>query len=196
MTDARLVVLASGTGTLLQAILDSRVSGCVAAVGSDLASAPALARAESAGIATFVAPMLGDRAEWDRQLLANIDRCSPDWIVSAGFMRIMGSAVLDRYSHRILNTHPSLLPSFPGAHAVRDALTYGVKVTGCTVHLVDSGVDTGPIVAQQSVLIHDRDDETSLHERIKQVERVLLVDVLERLVEHGLEVDGRSVTFR
>jgi phosphoribosylglycinamide formyltransferase-1 len=128
--------------------------------------------------------------------LANALReCGADWVVSAGFMRILGPKVLAAFPDRIVNTHPALLPAFPGAHAVRDALGYGARVTGCTVHLVDAGVDTGPIIAQQPVTICDDDDEASLHERIKQIERVLLVDVLQRVVNEGLTVQGRSVTF-
>jgi phosphoribosylglycinamide formyltransferase-1 len=110
-------------------------------------------------------------------------------------MRILGQEVISEFTNRIVNSHPALLPAFPGAHAVRDAVAYGAKVTGCTVHLVDAGIDTGPIIAQQPVVIDAQDTEESLHERIKEIERVLLVDVLTRAVHEGISVRGRSVTF-
>ncbi|MBB1028738.1 phosphoribosylglycinamide formyltransferase, partial [Dietzia sp. DQ11-38-2] len=116
-----------------------------------------------------------------------------DWIVSAGFMRILGEAFLGEFTGRVLNSHPALLPSFPGAHAVRDALAYGVAVTGCTVHLVDAGVDTGPVIAQRAVDVFSEDTESSLHERIKIVERELLVDVLESAARGRLHIEGRKV---
>lgn len=191
----RLAVLASGSGTLLQALIDSPLAGNIVAVGSDVKDAPALERADSAGIPTFTRPVGDDRAQWDSQLAQALRESGAEWVVSAGFMRILGPTVLSAFPNRIVNTHPALLPAFPGAHAVREALAYGVQVTGCTVHLVDAGVDTGPIIAQQPVTVYDDDDETSLHERIKQIERVLLVDVLERVVNEGLTVQGRSVTF-
>jgi phosphoribosylglycinamide formyltransferase-1 len=122
-----------------------------------------------------------DREEWDLRLLAAIESADPDWIVSAGFMRIIGPQVLSRYQGRIINTHPALLPAFPGAHAVRDALAAGVTSTGCTVHFVDSGVDTGPVIAQRKVEILEGDSEATLHERIKEVERDLIVSVVRDL---------------
>lgn len=178
---ARIVLLASGSGTLLQSVIDAVATGDlvveVAAVGSDVADAPALTRAEDAGIDTFalVPARFADRASWNDALLERLAALAPDWIVCAGFMRILGPQVVDAFAGRIVNTHPALLPSFPGAHGVRDALSYGVKVTGCTVHLVDHGVDTGPILAQEAVVVLPDDDEASLHERIKTVERRLLV---------------------
>jgi phosphoribosylglycinamide formyltransferase-1 len=117
----------------------------------------------------------------------------PDVVVSAGFMRILGAPVLERFADRVVNTHPALLPAFPGAHGVRDALAYGARVTGCTLHVVDAGVDTGPIVAQGVVEVLDSDDEETLHERIKVVERALLVDWVGRIARGGLRVDGRRV---
>jgi len=184
---ARIVILASGSGTLLQSVIDAVAAGDlvveVAAVGSDVTDAQALARAESAGIDTFVvAPAdFGDRGSWNGALLERLRALAPDWIVCAGFMRILGPQVVDAFAGRIVNTHPALLPSFPGAHGVRDALAYGVKVTGCTVHLVDHGVDTGPILAQEAVTVLPDDDEASLHERIKTVERRLLVTTVASL---------------
>ncbi|MGA1146611.1 MAG: phosphoribosylglycinamide formyltransferase [Candidatus Nanopelagicales bacterium] len=191
----RIVVLASGAGSLLQALIDSPVRPSIAAVGSDVADATALTRASDAGIVTFVVPITADRAAWDEQLADRLVAISPDYVVCAGFMRVLGPSVLGAFPGRIINSHPALLPAFAGAHAVRDALAYGAKVTGCTVHVVDAGIDTGPLIAQQPVIVSDDDDESSLHERIKQVERVLLVDIVQGIVDRGLVVDGRSVSF-
>ncbi len=119
----------------------------------------------------------------------------PDLVVSAGFMKILGPSFLERFGGRIINTHPALLPAFPGAHAVPDALAYGVKVTGSTVHLVDGGVDTGPILAQEAVPVHDDDTESSLHERIKIVERRLLADVIAAVATRGVVSDGRKAVI-
>jgi formyltetrahydrofolate-dependent phosphoribosylglycinamide formyltransferase len=185
---ARIVVLASGSGTLLQSVIDAAAAGRLAArivaVGSDVPGVMALSRAEQAGIPAFVEPPADhpDRGAWDAALLAHLRGFDPDWVVSAGFMRILGAAVVDAFPQRIINTHPALLPAFAGAHGVRDALDYGVKVTGCTVHIVDHGVDTGPILAQRAVEVLPGDDEASLHERIKEVERTLLVETLAQLI--------------
>lgn len=184
---ARIVVLASGSGTLLQALIDAvraeALDVSIAAVGSDVPGVMALSRAEDAGIPVFVQePMAyATRDDWNAALTERVASFAPDWVVSAGFMRILGPEFVDTFAGRILNTHPALLPSFPGAHAVRDALAHGVKVTGCTVHVVDHGVDTGPIVAQRAVEVLPDDDEASLHERIKVVERELLVQTLAAL---------------
>jgi len=194
---ARIVVLVSGGGTTLQALLDATDAHYrVMAVISDDGSAAALDRAARHGVATeIVAPRsYADRAEWDRGLAEAIRAFEPDWVVCAGFMRILGPAVLECFPQRIVNTHPALLPSFPGGHGVRDALAYGVKVTGCTVHIVDAGVDTGPIIAQAAVPVHAGDDEDLLHERIKQVERGLLVTTVNSLAQHGCTIEGRKVT--
>lgn len=188
---ARIVVLASGAGTLLQALLDSPAGKNVVAVGSDIPGCPALGRAHERSIPTFAVPLGSDRTRWNRDLLGEIRAHDPDVIVCAGFMRILGSEVVEAYPGRIINSHPALLPAFPGAHAVRDALTYGVRWTGCTVHIVDSGIDSGPILAQQPVQVQDDDDEDTLHERIKQVERVLLVDVVTSLLAEMAQV-GRG----
>ena len=196
---ARVVVLASGTGSLLQSLLDAAVGDYparVVAVGVDRDCRAAKIAAD-AGIASF-AVRLGDcpdRAAWDAALSDATAAHGPDLVVSAGFMKILGPQFLSRFPGRVVNTHPALLPSFPGAHAVPDALEYGVKVTGCTVHLVDAGMDTGPILAQQAVEVRTGDDEESLHERIKAVERRLLVDVLAALAMRGVTWTGRTATL-
>lgn len=196
---ARVVVLASGTGSLLQSLLDAAVGDYparVVAVGVDRDCRAAKIAAD-AGIASF-AVRLGDcpdRAAWDAALSDATAAHGPDLVVSAGFMKILGPQFLSRFPGRVVNTHPALLPSFPGAHAVPDALEYGVKVTGCTVHLVDAGMDTGPILAQQAVEVRTGDDEESLHERIKAVERRLLVDVLAALATRGVTWTGRTATL-
>lgn len=198
---SRLVVLISGSGTNLAALIaaakDPDYPAEVVAVGSDRFDAAGLQRAADAGIATFVvAPnQAADRANWDEQLAAEIARFTPDWVVSAGFMRLLGPAVLEAFPQRIINTHPALLPAFPGTHAVRDALAYGIKITGCTVHLVDAGVDTGPVLAQTSVAVAADDDEESLHERIKTVEHHLLVDVVAQVAVNAPTITGRKVTY-
>ncbi|MEI8057235.1 MAG: phosphoribosylglycinamide formyltransferase [Actinomycetes bacterium] len=195
---ARLVVLVSGVGTLLGSLLDASADpgfpAEIVAVGADIADAGGLARANAAGVPTFVlsAQDFTDRSEWDSALADEIAGHSPDWVLCAGFMRILGAEVISRFPQRILNTHPALLPAFPGAHGVRDALAYGVKVTGCTVHLVDSGVDTGPIIAQAPVHVEPTDDEETLHERIKTVERSLLVGTIAAVAARGLVVSGRK----
>ncbi|MGW7193983.1 phosphoribosylglycinamide formyltransferase, partial [Streptomyces sp. NPDC054838] len=157
-----------------------------------------LERAEKAGIPTFVCPVKAydTRAEWDAALTEATAAHEPDLVVSAGFMKIVGPEFLARFGGRFINTHPALLPAFPGAHGVRDALAYGAKVTGCTVHFVDGGVDTGPVIAQGVVEIRDGEDEAALHERIKEVERTLLVDVVGRLARHGYRIEGRKVTIQ
>jgi len=185
---ARIVVLASGSGTLLQSLIDATVDGRLPAeivgVGRDVPDAVALQRAELAGIrAVVVRPAdYADREAWTSALTAQVAALEPDWVVSAGFMRILGVRFVDAFTGRLLNTHPALLPSFPGAHAVRDALAYGVRVTGCTVHLIDHGVDTGPILAQRAGEVLPDDDESSLHERIKAVERELLIETMTQLI--------------
>ncbi len=187
---ARVVVLLSGTGSLCAALLDATDDPAypadVVAVGADRPAA-GLEHATRRGIPTFVCA-LGDhpdRAAWDRALAASIAAFEPDLVVSAGFMKIVGPAVLGAFGGRLINTHPALLPAFPGAHAVRDALAAGATVTGSTVHVVDAGVDTGPVLAQREVPVLPDDDEPRLHERIKAVERELLVETVARLVAPG-----------
>ncbi|MDP7383597.1 MAG: phosphoribosylglycinamide formyltransferase [Acidimicrobiales bacterium] len=195
MPDPRIVVLASGAGTLLQALLDSEIRMLIVAVGSDQPEAPALARARAADVPTFVVPMAEDREVWNRDVVKHLQALETDLVVTAGFMRVLGGPVIEAFENRIINSHPALLPSFPGAHAVRDAVDTGVKVTGCTIHIVNEGVDTGPIVAQCPVAVEDGDTVESLHERIKERERTLLVHVLDRIVREGVSVHGRTVEF-
>lgn len=196
---ARLVVLASGTGSLLQSLLDAAVGDYparVVAVGVDR-DCPAEQIAAAAGIPSYRVAVgdYPDRPAWDAAIADATARHAPDLIVSAGFMKILGPVFLARFPGRVVNTHPALLPAFPGAHAVPEALAYGVKVSGCTVHLVDAGVDTGPILAQRAVDVLDGDDEASLHERIKVVERRLLVEVLAVLATRGVTWSRRKATF-
>ncbi|GAA1264487.1 phosphoribosylglycinamide formyltransferase [Kitasatospora nipponensis] len=199
---ARLVVLVSGSGTNLQALIDAvadRGYGAeIVAVGADRSGIAGLERAERAGLPTFVHRVKDypDRTAWDAALTASVRAQRPDLVVTAGFMKILGPDFIAAFTGRIVNTHPALLPSFPGAHGVTDALAYGVRVTGCTVHLVDSGVDTGPIIAQGVVEVTDADHADggeALHERIKTVERQLLVDVVGRLAREGHRIEDRKV---
>ena len=196
---ARLIVLVSGTGTNLQALLDATADpaygAAVVAVGADRDGIEALRRAETAGISTFVLRVgdFPDRAAWDAAMADEVAKHEPDIVVSAGFMKLAGPAFLDRFGDRYINTHPALLPSFPGMHGARDALEHGVKVTGCTVFFVDAGVDTGPIIDQRAVPVLDDDDEEALHERIKSAERSLLVDIVGRMARSGWTVNGRKV---
>ncbi|OAE01132.1 phosphoribosylglycinamide formyltransferase [Arthrobacter sp. OY3WO11] len=183
----RIVVLVSGTGSNLQAVIDAVKAGEleveIAAVGADRPGTFGVERSAAAGIPTFVVDFKAypDRAAWNAALTDAVARFKPDVVVSSGFMRIVSPEFIDAFNGKYLNTHPALLPAFPGAHGVRDAMTYGVKVTGCTVHWADAGVDTGPIIAQEAVAIDDSDTEETLHERIKVVERRLLVSTLASL---------------
>jgi phosphoribosylglycinamide formyltransferase-1 len=193
----RLVVMVSGTGSNLAALLaahdDPDYGARVVAVVADRQGIRALDIAAEAGIPTAVVSVrdFEDRAAWDAAIATTVAVFNPDLVVLAGFMKLFGTAFLERFGGRIINTHPALLPAFPGAHGVRDALEYGAKVTGCTVMVVDEGIDTGPILAQAAVPVEPDDDESTLHERIKVVERSLLVDWVGRIARGGLRVDGR-----
>ena len=194
----RVVVLASGTGSLFEALVEAaRTDDVLTVVGlvCDRPGAAVLDRAERLGVPRLVVPLLDaeHRGAWDTELAGAIRSFAPDLVVSAGFMRLLGPAVLDAFT--VVNSHPALLPAFPGTHAVRDALAYGVRVTGCTVHLVDAGIDTGPVLAQKAVEVLPGDDEETLHERVKTVERVLLAAVVSSMVEQGWTIDGRKVTI-
>jgi phosphoribosylglycinamide formyltransferase-1 len=189
-------VLVSGSGSLLQALIDaSREDEAFDIVGvvSDRPGIPGLTRAERAGIPSLVIDPadFASREEWDRELAEELDGLSGHLVVSAGFMRILGPAVLA--DHLVINTHPALLPSFPGAHAVRDALEHGVAVTGTTCHVVDEGVDTGPIIEQRAVRVEPGDTVETLHERIKVEERSLIVEVVRAIAAGGIRVEGRRV---
>jgi phosphoribosylglycinamide formyltransferase-1 len=176
----RIVILASGSGTLAQAIFDAQLDADIVAVISDQKDAPVLERAQKARIETFTIPMLPDRAEWDREIETLIAALKPDLVVSAGFMRILSERITSRF--KVINSHPALLPLYPGAHAVRDALAAGAAETGTTIHWVDAGVDTGQVIAQERVEIYPGDTEGSLHERIKIVERGLIVATITSLL--------------
>jgi phosphoribosylglycinamide formyltransferase-1 len=195
---ARVVVLVSGSGTLLQALLDAPdLPARVVAVGADRAGIEGLARAGRAGIPTFTVRVRDhpDRAAWDAALAKAVAEHRPDLVVSAGFMKILGPGFLAGIGAPMINTHPALLPSFPGTHGVADALAYGVKVTGATVHLVDEGMDTGPVLAQAAVPVEPGDTAETLHERIKIEERRLLVGTVAALARQGATVTGREVTI-
>jgi phosphoribosylglycinamide formyltransferase-1 len=198
---SRIVVLISGTGSIMSALIDAAArgdyGGRVVGVVADTADAPGLEKARAAGLATAVVRMgdFAERSQWDEAVARAVSAFEPDLVVLAGFMRILGNPMLELFGGRIINTHPALLPSFPGAHGVRDALAAGVKVSGCSVILIDSGVDTGPILAQAAVDVRDNDTEESLHERIKDRERELVVDVVGRMVREGWTVNGRRVSI-
>ena len=198
---ARLVVLVSGSGTNLQALIDASADPSygakVVAVGADREGIEGLARAERAGIPTFVHRVkdYATREEWDAALTASCAAHLPDLVVSAGFMKLVSEEFLARFGGRVVNTHPALSPSFPGMHGPQEALDYGVKVTGCTLFVIDGGVDTGPIVAQTVVPVEDDDDVEALHERIKVAERAMLVDNVGRMAREGFTITDRKVRF-
>jgi phosphoribosylglycinamide formyltransferase 1 len=194
---ARIVVLISGAGSIMEALAsackDPEYRATIAAVIADRADALGLEVAANAGIPTaVVSPSeFPDRVTWDAAVARTASAFNPDLVMCAGFMRLLGEPVLRAFPGRIVNTHPALLPAFPGAHAVRDALAGGVKITGCTVMIVDEGVDTGPILAQRPVDVREDDTEATLHERIKAVERELVVDTIGTMVRSGWTIEGR-----
>ena len=198
---ARVVVLVSGTGTLLQALIDAGRDPAygveIVAVGSDRAGIAGLERATAAGIPTFVAAVADhpSRADWDEALAREVAAYAPDLVVSAGFLKLVGPAFLAEFAGRMINTHPALLPSFPGLHGPRDALAHGVKITGATVFLVDAGIDTGVILAQAAVPVAEDDSPATLHERIKVAERELLTEITHRLATRPWRVEDRKVTW-
>jgi phosphoribosylglycinamide formyltransferase-1 len=189
----RLVVLASGSGTLFQSLIDEQKTHQAQIVGlvTDV-PCQAIDRAKAAGIKVITVEMEKDRNLWDKKLSDGIESLNPDLVVSAGFMKILGSAVLEKFEGKIINTHPALLPNFPGAHAVKDVLAAGAKETGSTIHFVDAGVDTGEVITQEVIAILPTDTEDSLHERIKQVERKLLVQVVGDFVSGKISSRARS----
>jgi phosphoribosylglycinamide formyltransferase-1 len=195
------VVLVSGSGSLLQALMDACVDPAygakIVAVGSDRQNIAGLDRAVAAGIPTFVQAVSDHptRADWDRALTAEVAAHEPDLVISAGFMKLLGPNFLDRFEGRIINTHPALLPSFPGMHGPRDALAYGVKITGATVFLVDAGVDSGVILDQRAVPVEEDDTVQTLHERIKIVEREMLVAITHQLATRTWRIVDRKVLW-
>lgn len=200
-TAGSVVVLVSGYGSNLQALIDAAADPAygvrIAAVGADRDDIEGLSRARRAGIPTFVCRVadFATRAQWDAALTSQVAAYRPDLVVLAGFMRLTGDAFLGQFGGRTVNTHPALSPSFPGVHGPQEALDYGVKVTGCTLFVVDAGMDTGPIVAQRAVSVHDDDTVAILHERIKTQERQMLVDYVGRMVRNGFSVTERKVTI-
>lgn len=195
------MVLVSGSGTNLQALIDASADESygvqIVAVGADRSAIGGLERARNAGIETFVVSTedYGDRDAWDTALTAKVAGFSPDLVVLAGFMKLAGTAFLASFGGRTVNTHPALAPAFAGMHGPRDALAYGVKVTGATLFVVDEGIDTGPIVAQVAVPVLAGDDESRLHERIKVSERAMLVEHVGRMAREGFSIQDRSVRF-
>jgi phosphoribosylglycinamide formyltransferase-1 len=194
-------VLVSGAGTNLQALLDAcrdpSYGAEVVAVGADRDGIGGLERARRAGVPTFVhrVPDFASREEWDAAVTASCQEHAPDLVVSAGFLKLAGACFLGAFGGRYVNTHPALLPAFPGMHGAADALAYGVKLTGATLFIVDEGVDTGPIIAQTAVPVHDEDDVTTLHERIKVAERRMLVENVGRMAREGFTITNRKVRF-
>ena len=197
---ARVVVLASGSGTLLQALLDATADASyparVVAVGSDVPRAAALERAHAAAVDSFVLSpgAFPTRTDWDSALTEAVASFDPDLVILAGFMRLVGEAFLAKFAGRTVNMHPALLPAFPGDHAVRDALAHGVRIAGTSLIFVDAGIDSGPIMAQEAVPVLPGDDEESLHERIKVVERSLLVGQVARMARSGWTIEDRKVS--
>ncbi len=184
MIKPRIVIMASGSGSIAQAIIDAvgsqELKAEIVGVISDQPEAKVLERASNAGINTLIIPISTNRSDWDKEIISGLDNLRPDLVISAGFMRILSAECVSKF--KIVNSHPALLPLFPGAHAVRDALAAGATTTGTTIHWVDSGVDTGQIIAQEEVEITAGDTEESLHERIKIVERRLYVATLQQLL--------------
>lgn len=195
------VVLVSGTGSNLGALLEaSKDPGyglTIVAVGADRAGTGGAEIARNAGIPTFVCSVSDhpSRSEWDAALTAQCAQYHPDLVISAGFMKLVGPAFLSEFGGRFVNTHPALLPAFPGTHGAADALAYGVKVTGASLFLVDEGIDTGVILAQCVVPVLDDDDEATLTERIKVAERAQLVEILGRMAREGWRVTGRRAVI-
>jgi phosphoribosylglycinamide formyltransferase-1 len=196
----KVAVLASGSGTNLQSLIDCAARGelgpaRLVVVGANVVSCGALARARTAGLATFVVDHRGfaEREEFDRALLAELEAHAVELVVLAGFMRLLGAEFLARYRGRVVNIHPALLPAFPGVHGQRQAFAYGVKISGCTVHFVDGGVDSGAVIAQAAVPVLDDDDEPTLSARILAEEHRLLPAVVRALAEGRVTADGRRV---
>jgi len=197
-----IAVLVSGRGSNFQAIIDAceagEIDGFIECMVSDSKTAPALDRAKRHGVkAVFLDPkQFPDKESYDRNLADLLEEHSVDLICLAGFMRILGPNLVRKFSGKIMNIHPSLLPSFQGLHAQRQALTYGVKRAGCTVHFVDEGVDTGPIIFQESVPVCDTDTEEDLSNRILKEEHKLYVKAIKAFAENRLRIENRRVLYR
>ena len=193
----KLAVLCSGRGTDLQSIIDAiqrrELDAEISIVLTDKPNVMALERAEKAGIKNLCVDRkkFADRADFETELLKNLE--GVDLVVLAGFMRILSPEFVRRYEGRLMNIHPSLLPAFPGAHAHRDALNYGVKVSGCTVHFVDEGTDSGPIILQAAVEVHEDDTEETLSARILEQEHIIYPKAIKLFVEGKLQIEGRQV---
>lgn len=199
----RIAVLASGRGSnfeaIANAIREGRLDAEVVALVSDKPGAPVIGKALDLGVPEIaVLPRKGflDREAYDEALADLVEGFRPDYVVLAGFMRILGSTFIRRFPGRIVNIHPALLPSFPGLDAQRQAVEHGVKVTGCTVHFVDEGTDTGPIIAQKAVPVQEGDDEESLSARILEQEHILYVEALELLARGKVRIEGRRAVIR
>lgn len=196
----RVVVLISGGGSnlaaLMQASRDAAYKAVIVGVGADRRRAGGLRFAKDAGVPTFVERVgdYPDRTDWDQALTDRTAALKPDLVVSAGFLKLVGPRFLDRFRGRYINTHNTLLPSFPGMHGPRDALAYGVKIAGATLFVVDAGVDSGPILAQVAVPVRTDDTEERLTERIKTAERAQLVEQVSLMAEHGWTIHGRRVS--
>lgn len=196
----RFGVLVSGSGSNLQAILDAQDrgdlgGGTIGVVLSNVPTALALERARKHGVATAIVDhkVVRDRAQFDAALVATLNAHQVDWVVLAGFMRLVGAGFLEAFPDRVVNIHPALLPAFPGMHAPAQAIAYGVRIAGCTVHFVDEGCDTGPIIAQRAVAVHDGDDEAALQARIQAEEHRLYPAVLRAIAQGKVTRDGRRV---
>lgn len=195
----KFAVFVSGSGTNLQAIIDAinrgEIPGQIVLVVSDNKNAYALERAKKANIETFIfnAKEYKRREDYEKVIIEELNKRSADFIVLAGFMRVLTPFFIKKYKHKILNIHPALLPSFPGTHGVKEALNYGVKVTGVTVHIVDEGIDTGPIILQDVEFIKDDDTEESLLERLHKIEHRLYPQAIKLFIQNKLLIEDRRV---
>lgn len=202
MSSLRVAVLASGRGTNLQALIEEWQNNALpvdfVGVGSDKTDAYALLRAQEAGIPTAAFPMdcYANRDEQEKAVRDWLEDSNVELLILAGYMRVLSSAFLKEVNYPIVNIHPSLLPSFPGLHAQKQALEYGVKVSGCTVHFVDEGMDSGPIIMQEAVPVFDEDTEDSLAERILKVEHEIYPEVIRLLAAGKIQRQGRRVCIR
>lgn len=197
----RIAVLASGRGSNFQAVIDSVANGfvqgeCVRLI-TDSPGAYAIERAKNAGVPVSVVDYgsFGSKDAYEKRLLVEMDDCDADLVVLAGYMRILGKEIVRRFYGRMINIHPALLPSFTGLHAQKQALEYGVKITGCTVHFVDENMDHGPIIVQRAVDVHDNDDEEALASRILEVEHRALSLAVKLFCEEQLRIEGRKVSI-